>query len=352
MKYPYLLLSDTHYHAWDAFSTINEDGVNSRLQIILDETGAAFEHLVREGGDTVFHAGDMFHTRGSLVPSVVNPTRRLYQKMQTATLGNVYAIAGNHDLESNETKWLTAATAMMGVIFAVDTKRVGNVILVNWYPRVEDLYDDLVLLAAKTEDRADCDLIIHAPVDGILSLPNHGLTASMLASLGFKRVFSGHYHNHKDMGSGVYSIGALTHQTWSDVGSKAGYCLVYEDRVEWHESKAPKFVDLPPAAFEEKYREELVGWVKGNYCRVSLPESPTVREEAAMRAALKDSGAVGVLLRCANLSRTAMTTKRSETSGIDNIATMVDKYAELKGGKDLAALCAKILGSESAGVSL
>ena len=34
---PYLLVSDLHAFAWSQFARVNEDGVNSRLTIILDE---------------------------------------------------------------------------------------------------------------------------------------------------------------------------------------------------------------------------------------------------------------------------------------------------------------------------
>lgn len=38
MTIPYGVISDPHYHRWDAFSTTNADGLNSRLEIQLDAT--------------------------------------------------------------------------------------------------------------------------------------------------------------------------------------------------------------------------------------------------------------------------------------------------------------------------
>lgn len=341
MRYPYLLISDTHYHSWDAFSTVTPDGVNSRLDILLAQTRRAFDGLRAAGGNHVFHAGDMFHTRGSLVPSVINPVREEYSWAASNGL-RTFAIAGNHDLESNDTRWLTAATSAMPVDFTEDVSRLGDIVLVNWHSSVKALMTTLEALAAETSDKQLVDLIIHAPVDGVLAgIPSHNLTANMLAGLGFRRVFSGHYHNHKDFGNGVYSIGALTHQTWSDVGTKAGYCLVYPDRVEWYDNSAPKFIDVNAELVEHATPEELSPLVSGNYCRTTLID-PTAKSEARTRKVLNEAGAAGVLLR-SQKSASAMTTRREETKGIASLEATVSKYAELKGGAPLAALCAEIM---------
>lgn len=343
MRYPYLLISDTHYHSWDAFSTVTPEGLNSRLSILLRETRRAFDALQMAHGEHVFHAGDMFHTRGSLVPSVINPVREEYSWAARKGL-RTYAIAGNHDLESNDTHWLTAATSAMPVEFTDEVSRIGDVVMVNWHSSVKELMVTLDALAVETSDKKLVDLIIHAPVDGVLTgIPSHNLTADMLAGLGFRRVFSGHYHNHKDFGNGVFSIGALTHQTWSDVGTKAGYCLVYPDRVEWHENHAPRFIDVNAELIEHVTSEELFPLVSGNYCRTTLID-PTAKSESAARKILNEAGAAGVLLR-SQKSSSKMSTRREETKGIASLEATVSKYAELKGGAPLAALCADIMTS-------
>jgi DNA repair exonuclease SbcCD nuclease subunit len=336
--YPYLLLSDTHYHAWDAFSTVLPSGLNSRLDILLRETDRAVEHLVRCGGTAILHAGDVFHTRGSLTPSVLNPVAELYRKFDYKNL-TVDVIPGNHDLESNDTKWLTSATSSL-LAASVEEPSLfhPDVLMVPWYPKVDQLL--AAIKDAKLLNRAAFDLVIHAPVDGVLAgIPSHGLTAAMLAELGFRRVFAGHYHNHRDFGNGVYSIGALTHQTWSDVGSKAGYLLVYEDRVEHYETQAPRFVDIQPEDLADP--EVLKGKALGNYTRVSLV-APTAEEEAATRKALTEAGSAGILIRGSKAAST-MTTRRSATSGLATLRETVTVFADLKGGPDLVRACSEIM---------
>lgn len=341
MSKPYLLLSDTHYHDWDAFSSITEDGINSRLQILLEETERAFRHLREEGGDKIIHAGDMFHTRGSLVPSVLNPVIKLYKYWSERM--SINAIAGNHDLESNTTHWLTAATSAMPVFFAPQIRRLDDVVMVNWIPKMEDLAKALEDLRDRHRDHSQLDVVIHAPVNGVLNgIPPHGLDSDYLASLGFRRVFAGHYHNHKHFGNGVYSIGALTHQTWSDVGTKAGYCLVYPDRVDWFESHAPKFVSLPDGFLEEAEEVDMLDACDGHYVRATL-KSATAVEEAEVRARIEAAGAKGIILRNSKASVETIT-RRSETlEGVETIDQAVAKFAERKGGKALVSVCEQIM---------
>ena len=51
MTVPYLIVSDLHCHAWNAFSTTNANGLNSRLAIIIEELLRAAEKLKALGGD-------------------------------------------------------------------------------------------------------------------------------------------------------------------------------------------------------------------------------------------------------------------------------------------------------------
>ena len=66
MRKPYGLVADVHCHAWSAFSRIEEDGVNSRLRIILDELLRVGEEVLELGGNKLVIAGDLFHVRGSV----------------------------------------------------------------------------------------------------------------------------------------------------------------------------------------------------------------------------------------------------------------------------------------------
>ena len=58
MTLPYGVISDPHYHRWDAFATTNADGLNSRLEIQLDATKEAAKAMKAAGCKHMLVAGD------------------------------------------------------------------------------------------------------------------------------------------------------------------------------------------------------------------------------------------------------------------------------------------------------
>lgn len=79
MKALYGVISDTHCHNWTTFGSTDANGVNTRLKIILNEITRAAEEVQAAGGTHLFHAGDLFHVRGSVAPSVLNPTLKCFK---------------------------------------------------------------------------------------------------------------------------------------------------------------------------------------------------------------------------------------------------------------------------------
>ena len=166
------------------------------------------------------------------------------------------------------------------------------------------------------------DMVIHAPIDGVITgLPNHGLTAEWLGDLGFRRVFAGHYHNHKDFGNGVYSIGAIAHHTWSDPGSKAGFLSVTDEEVKWMKSHAPEFVDID-ASMEP---EEIALLADQNYVRAKIDKTKPAEVEE-LRKWLMSCGAKGVIIntvRTPTHSRSTSTVKAGAS-----IETSINEFIE------------------------
>lgn len=340
----YGIISDTHNHAFSAFSTTLADGVNSRLQTTLDETWRAAQEIKKAGGSVLIHAGDLFHVRGNIAPSVLNPTVALYQRIASDLDMSVYILSGNHDLEGKESAWINSSVSPMafydgdgyGSIKAISEPffmRVDGglgIAMIPWQPTVSKLLDEMQAMIDTITTAGykhhDYDLIIHAPVDDvIIGIPSHGLTADMLAEFGFRRVFVGHYHNHKDFGNGVYSVGALTHQTWNDVGSKAGFLTVTDETVKYNASHAPSFVDVDP----DWPIEDVPLHVDGHFVRARIVAS-TPREIDDLRNFLVSSGAAGVVImptkKAAATARTGSTIKTGAS-----LETSVNEFIKTKG---------------------
>lgn len=344
MTKPYLLVSDLHCHDWSQFASRELDGVNSRLKIILDELDRAVAELKSRGGDLIVIAGDLFHVRGSISPEVFNPVQERFHAIASAGF-RLIAIPGNHDLASKETTEIGNAFQSLSSLpnFFVATKpdssRMG-VALIPWQASVDGLRKAVAAISDGC-DVSETDLIIHAGIDKVLpNMPDHGLSAEEIASWGYKRVFAGHYHNHAVLADGkVISIGATTHQTWSDIGTKAGYLLVYPDSVEYRASHAPSFVELTGEDDPAEY--ELI--VQGNYVRVRSMKL-TDAEIQLLRSELIGMGAIGITFQVAK-EVTSARTGAAATKSVSLDESVSNYVANLK-EIDVSAVqmeCASIL---------
>lgn len=356
---PYLLISDLHYHSWSAFSETAASGVNSRLQLLIDATREAFTELRVAGGKKAFIAGDVFHKRGSVEPSVLNPVMDLFREL-TGEGFEIYAIPGNHDLEKNDSERLSNAITTLetcGVIVAHEPMVVtfdddSRVALFPWYSDIK------ALLAAMDSVRIDIlhegdddeycppmDAIIHAPIDGVLPhLPAHGLDAKTLETVGYERVFSGHYHHHKRMSEGVYSIGALTHQTWGDIGSRAGYMLVGSEEVQF-ETSHPRFVELTG----EEDEDDAKALVKGNFVRVraEIEKDSELKEIREGVLAWEAKGVSVIPVRKTTVTRAGAA---PTTAGGVAIESSIKTYLDKKGARPEAHTLALGILSEARGL--
>jgi DNA repair exonuclease SbcCD nuclease subunit len=355
---PYLLVADLHCHSWSAFSSIDADGMNSRLRITLNELLRAAKELKKRGGKLMIIAGDLFHVRGSVDPEVFNPVHATLALI--ADMGIIIkAVPGNHDLKGKETteignSFQTMASISNTTVVTVPTMVWGggdghHIAMVPWCSTHDKLREAVNEIKGALSDKYDVprdfDLIIHAGIDGVLNgVPPGGLSPVDVAGWGFNRVFAGHYHDHKIMegryvepmaGPGsVVSIGATTHQTWSDIGTRAGFIFVYPDHIEWQASHAPEFVEITG----ETDTEEVPLIVDGNYVRIRAMKlsDPDIK---LFRGALEDMGARGVSFQVA---REAILAREGVVRGTaSTLDQSVDKYIETLTEIDMPAVKAE-----------
>ena len=181
---------------------------------------------------------------------------------------------------------------------------------------------------------ADADkytAVIHAPLNGVISgIPDHGLEPADLAKHGFKRIMCGHYHNHMDFGN-VVSIGALTHQTFGDIHSKAGFIIEDEKgKLTHHATSAPRFVDLTEE--EPTDQAEFEACVRGNFVRARL-EDAEQKDIANIKNDLEEAGALGSLIT--NITtKHAGTTRTTATKSGASIETSVSAWVAGRGFSD------------------
>lgn len=300
-----LILSDIHFHPWSLFGSTLPSGVNSRLQIVIEELHRAVRVAKAEGCTNIIIAGDVFHARGSLDPEVLNPVRDAFKEILNEGF-DIYIIPGNHDLKSNDTRRLSSAVQNLEqidisgssisvinkeCITAIEDASIG---FVPWRSTNEDLLKDLKELSERP-GAENAHVFIHAGIDGVLSgVPGGGLTATDLSSFGFKGVYAGHYHNHADISvvkdCRIMSIGATTHHNWGDVNTRAGFLILdtNTNTVVFDDTCAPKFVDISGLSETDMEIEAAE-----NYVRFRGPQM-TQEQINEFRDQLKKWGALGV----------------------------------------------------------
>jgi DNA repair exonuclease SbcCD nuclease subunit len=243
ISYPYAVISDVHLHPWSQFSYTLPNGRNNRLQQILDGIEQAATHLLKIGGNDLVITGDLFHTRGNVKPSVLNPTVDLFADLTSRGV-TVHGIPGNHDLEGINSDSLGNAMHSLSMLsdftcYTSPTLLSSKHLFIPWY---EDSKKILNLANERSYPNPNLTLFAHVGLNGVIPARIGNTINPDDFDKGFKYVFCGHFHNHVSFDGRVFSVGALTHQTWSDVGSEAGYLIVYEDRVEHFATNAPTFI--------------------------------------------------------------------------------------------------------------
>lgn len=334
---PFGVISDLHFHNWSAFSSVDKNGLNSRLIRLTQQVARAAVAVKNAGGRHLFITGDVFHVRGSVAPSVLNPVLDVFEAL--CNQFEVHILPGNHDLEGKDASIIgSAVTSLMKVgcnVIGTEPETINSEVrMLPWYESLDELKTQMQDSVGKADY-----LMIHAPMNGVIrGLPETGLDPAWVASLGFKGVFSGHYHNHVAFPDDVYSVGAIAHHTWSDVGSKAGFLVVDPamHNVHWVESTCPKFVELTP----EMDIDEMKRLSDGNYVKVRIASS-SMEDVAEIRLLLEASGALGVTVIAEPKSSSVARSSTSVSTGLtieQNVASFVDRagYSKPDAVKDAA----------------
>lgn len=347
------IVSDLHFHNWSAFSHTDSTGLNSRLAILLAEVERAASEVQKAGGTVLFVTGDVFHVRGSVAPSVLNPVRDLFRMITKVYALKVVILAGNHDLEGKHANRLGSAVTALEL--PDDHANIG-VVTVSGNPCTMTLSDATIALVpwcdnqyelrGQIEGTSGDILLMHAPINNVIrGIPDTGLDPGWLHSLGRQAIFSGHYHNHKEFPGNVFSVGAIAHHSWSDIGTKAGFILVEASsgktpNIKFFASHAPSFVDLDPDMGDA----EMALAADGNYVRARV-KTADQREVTAIREALLEAGARGVTLIPDATGKTVAREATSIKKGM-TLAESVEGFIDAGAFNDkpaLKALSAKIL---------
>lgn len=267
-----VIIADPHFHNWAPFSDI-ENGINSRLQQTINAAKEALDFALSDD-KIVLVVGDMFHTRGQLIPSVYNEVVKLWKEYQDKGI-TFYMIAGNHDSETlNSETDKTAIDSLKSDKCHVVSEGFSCFDLPNrklwafaWVDNINELKQSL---EACREQMSENDIVmIHASIIGTHSRIWQGLDPEFLYQLPCRFVMAGHIHDFFNYKNKVYSVGSLTQQNMGDMGKERGYLYITSDnKVFQNRTKAPQFCDLTKTDVDNSL--VFAKRVKDNFVRITL----------------------------------------------------------------------------------
>ena len=293
------IISDTHCHNYSQFAVTNEDGINSRLQIILDEITRSAITVKECGGNKLYHCGDLFHVRGNITPSVLNPTLKCFENIIRMGVTPII-LCGNHDAEFKLTNDLGSAVdafSKIGCAVINHMVMLDDVLLCPWCADAEAMINNIDEYISVL-DKKPTTLMMHASLDGVFA---HIKGSGVLDPKkiferfpNFKRIFAGHLHKHQlvyeSKDHKAYSVGSICQHNWGDAGHEAGFMLFNDKEEVFVPTKAPRFFD----ACEYETIEDLGKDSTGNYVRVTV--EMTDSEVKKFRKALEKYNPAGITI--------------------------------------------------------
>lgn len=300
----FLAFSDLHVHTHRFGASVDpETGRHSRLQHCLDVLENTHLTCVEEEIPFRFFCGDMFHVRGKLSPSIINP---VFEHFSQDKPYRDILLVGNHDMEhrsegEHALKLLSPFATVLedhGCLTITDALR-GSFVLgwVAYEPDVKELKRKVEAVAAmRSAHQKDLKSIflLHHGVDGAMDgIPDMGFGPTNLPHEEFDVILCGDYHQHKELIPGkAWMIGAPLQHTFGDVGQRRGWMqfdLVEGTHVHVQNDAVPKFVswDEGAGAFAATTTPDM----DGNFVRIrhSDAEMLSKREDIARK-----NGAIAV----------------------------------------------------------
>lgn len=270
----YLLFSDLHLHRWSYGSRLTAEGRNSRLVKQYDLLHIIREQALQSGAKHVICCGDFFHTHQTLHAEVLQ-----------AGVAAIYAMAkdgieftclvGNHDM-ANRSGSIHTLEWMKPIARVVDKESTfeldGEVF--HALPYTDDA-ERLQSFLDKTPDGAT--VLLHQGFP--LIEPGSAWTMNEIMDLNMvpkqaRRLWSGHYHEERQLSDNVFIPGSPMQHTWADWGHEKYFYKVEGDSIYKYDTfrtvygRMPNFLKVEER-FQYSYEPKEIA---GNFCRIITEE--------------------------------------------------------------------------------
>ena len=287
------IMADLHFHAFKQFAS-RVDGDNSRFLEIIEAFSNAVEMAAEQECTALLIAGDVFHARGALRPSVFN--RVFFEIAEAADGMQVLVIPGNHDMENyrggstavdtlHEVENVIVAKEPSCPVIVGTRSGIVHSLSVGCVPYIHD-HEEFIVEAAKLVNATKPEaMLIHQGIDDFAfpGMPETGLTIKRIREFFDGPVFCGHYHG-PEMIDNVFCVGSLVQHSFGDT-SERGFWIYDTD------TNAAKHVVVPGPRFLTVSSVKEAKGASGRYVRVM---ADTLAKADKISSAAFDAGGKGV----------------------------------------------------------
>ncbi len=226
------VMSDPHFHNYKAHSTI-VDGENSRLLDVENTFREIVNQAKTQRCKVLLIAGDIFHVRGQIKPSVMASVMRSI-KYATESM-EVVLIPGNHDME--DFRGGPTAVDHLAELDNCTVLKKTTVLTTSWGLTVAAIpychtKEEFREEAAKIDRRPYEVVMCHQGIDGMgpEGMPATGITTDFMRAVFGEDIpiFCGHYH-HCGIEENVVQVGAPLQHDFSDCEKARGF-WVYDTK--------------------------------------------------------------------------------------------------------------------------
>jgi len=217
------LITDTHFGVRNDNSMFLENA----LRFLRDDF---FPYLRENNIKTIIHMGDLLDRRKYVNFNTLKNVREHFLNVCQREEISLYIIPGNHDIYFKNTSRIISFVELFD---ATDTKAFSHLHVVYANEIVEILGKQCMFIPwilAETQDETIDFLNIHSAdyvfghFEVICPLTQEATLDPNLFNR-FENVFSGHYHNQKQIGK-IHFLGSPFQMTMNDLGSEKGFLVI------------------------------------------------------------------------------------------------------------------------------
>lgn len=269
-----IIFSDLHSNPFKQYSTVTEDGTNSRLNDAISCIDQIREYAEKTRPDCVIFTGDLFDTRTGPDTKTLQKTYDAIHKFKKSNI-HLYLLVGNHDMQDRAGKFHSLH------VF----KEIANVIdKPGWYvlqgktrsypslciPYLEDVENLKEIFNLPPSRGAGSKMFLgHMGVVGTEAGSNFvyrnpvEATIADLPSKNFDVGFLGHFHKHQNIVDNFWYVGAPLMHNWGDVGQSRGFLEYNTNTKELKQLplNSPKFIEIDAV-------QAHTTALRGNYVRL------------------------------------------------------------------------------------